>query len=134
MAYAVDFDNDGKIDLNNGADAIGSIANFLKKLGWNSKIPVATRVSYKGNRFTKYKTGLNQNYDRKDLKGIKPKSKDFFYNDKVYLLKLSRENYDELWYGTKNYKVISKYNRSVYYVMGVYQLAKEIRTAYLNQK
>lgn len=134
LAYGVDFDNDGKIDLNTSADAIGSIANFLKKHGWNHKIPVATRVSYKGKRFKKYKTGLKYKYKRVDLKGIKPKSKNFFYKQKVYLLKLSGENYDELWYGTKNFKVITHYNKSVYYAMAVYQLAKEIRREYLNFK
>ena len=33
--YAVDFDNDGRLDLaGSAADAIGSVANFLKEHGW----------------------------------------------------------------------------------------------------
>jgi membrane-bound lytic murein transglycosylase B len=133
-AYAVDFDKNGKIDLNSSADAIGSVANFLKKHGWNSHIPVATRVSYIGTRFSKYETGLKHKYNRIDLKGIKPKSEKFFYKNEVYLLKLSRKDYDELWYATKNFKVLTNYNRSVYYAMSIYQLAKEIRKEYLNSK
>ena len=40
-AYAVDFDKDGKIDLENSAiDAIGSVANFLKQHGWKTGKPV----------------------------------------------------------------------------------------------
>jgi len=36
IAYGVDADNDGKIDLwNNQADILASAANFLERLGWN---------------------------------------------------------------------------------------------------
>jgi len=39
--YAVDFDRDGRIDLSrNNADAIGSVANFLKQHGWRSGQPL----------------------------------------------------------------------------------------------
>ena len=37
--YAVDFDGDGKRDIwNTEADALASIANFLKALGWNDDL------------------------------------------------------------------------------------------------
>ena len=43
-SYAVDFDRDGRIDLSrNNADAIGSVANFLKQHGWKSGQPVQRR-------------------------------------------------------------------------------------------
>ncbi len=127
---AVDFNNDNKIDLNNEADAIGSIANYFKKSGWNRYLPVATRVSYKGKRFNSFKTGFKHKYKRSHLKGIKPKDKNFFYNNKVHLVKLDRKRFDELWYGTKNFYVITRYNRSNYYAMAVHKLAQEIRKKY----
>ena len=127
---AVDFNKDKKIDLSNEADAIGSIANYFKKSGWNKYIPVATRVSYKGKRFTKLKTGFKYKYKRSKLKGIKPKDKNFFYNNKVHLVKLNRKRFDELWYGTKNFYVITRYNRSSYYAMAVHKLAQEIKKNY----
>jgi len=127
---AVDFNKDGKVDLNNEEDAIGSIANYFKKSGWNRKIPVATRVSYRGKRFTKLKTGFKYKYKRSHLKGIKPKNKNFFYPRKVHLVKLDRYKHDELWYGTRNFYVITRYNRSNYYAMAVYQLAQKIKKEY----
>jgi len=40
--YALDFDNDGKTDLSGStADAIGSVANYLKVHGWEEGGPVA---------------------------------------------------------------------------------------------
>ena len=40
--YAVDFDEDGKIDIwNNTADAIGSVANYLAEHGWRAGAQIA---------------------------------------------------------------------------------------------
>jgi len=128
--YAVDFNNDGKIRISKVPDAIGSIANYFKKNGWRKNEPVGTRVTYKGNRFYGLKTGFNHRYNRRDLKDITPKG-DFPYKKKVMLIKLKREKYDELWYGTHNFYVITRYNHSDYYAMAVHQLAQKIKRTYL---
>jgi len=125
-AYGVDFNKDGKVSLQDPQDAIASIANYLKENGWRKDEHVATRVSYDGKRFKKYKTGYNKTYKRVELKGIKPKHGSWDYNDKVRLIKLSKSEYDELWYAAKNFYVITRYNQSAYYAMSVHQLAKEI--------
>jgi len=126
IPYGVDFDGDGLVRLQNPVDAIGSVANYLKKSGWRRGEPVATRVAYSGNRFKKYKTGYNKSYKRAALKGIRPKRK-WNYHDRVRLIKLVRAKYDELWYGAKNFYVITRYNHSSYYAMAVHQLAKGIK-------
>jgi membrane-bound lytic murein transglycosylase B len=46
------------------------------------------------------------------------------------LIKLEKEKYDELWYGTNNFYVITRYNHSDYYAMAVHQLAEKIKTQY----
>lgn len=124
-AYGVDFNDDGRITLQKPEDAIASIANYLKQNGWRKGEPVATRVGYQGMRFKAYETGYRKTYDRAQLKGIRPKKK-WDYSDKVCLVKLNREKYDELWYGAKNFFVITRYNHSAYYAMSVHQLATKI--------
>ncbi len=124
-AYGVDYNGDGKITLQRVEDAIASIANYIKLNGWRKGEPVATRVGYEGMRFNAYETGYRKTYHRAQLKGIQPKEK-WDYSDKVRLIKLNREKYDELWYGAKNFFVITRYNHSAYYAMSVHQLATKI--------
>ncbi len=125
-AYGVDFNGDGRVTLQRKQDAIASVANYFKKNGWRSGEPVATRVSYEGKRFRRYKTGYKKTYERKYLKGIAPKTW-WDYNGKVRLIKLEKKKYDELWYGAKNFFVITRYNHSAYYAMAVHQLAGKIK-------
>ena len=129
-SLAVDFNNDGKIRISTPVDAIGSIANYFKKSGWRKDEPVGTRVSYEGNRFYGLKTGYKHKYARRDLTNIKPRVY-FPYKKKVRLIKLEREKYDELWYGTHNFYVITRYNHSSYYAMAVHQLAQKIKKSYI---
>jgi membrane-bound lytic murein transglycosylase B len=131
-SLAVDFNNDGKIRISNPTDAIGSIANYFSENGWKKDEPISTRVNYEGNRFSGLKTGTKYKYQRKDLKDITPR-KYFPYKEKVMLIKLERETYDELWYGAHNFYVITRYNHSSYYAMAVHQLAKKIKNAYLKK-
>jgi len=121
-AYGIDFNGDGRITLQKQQDAIASIANYFKKNGWKKGEPVATRVKYEGLRFKSYKTGYTKTYWRKDLKGITPYYA-WNYKGKVRLIKLNKKKYDELWYGAKNFFVITRYNHSAYYAMSVHQLA-----------
>ena len=47
--FAVDFDDDGRIDLAaSPADAIGSVANFLAEHGWERDAPIAMTVEVAG--------------------------------------------------------------------------------------
>jgi len=131
-AYGVDFNGDGRITLQKPEDAIASIANYFKKNRWQTGEPVATRVSYAGTRFKAYKTGYKKAYNRASLKGIEPKEK-WDYKGKVRLIKLNKKEHDELWYGAKNFFVITRYNHSAYYAMAVHQLATKIRENFKNE-
>ena len=43
--YAIDYDNNGSIDLKNNRDAYASAANYLNKIGWKSGQPCFFRVN-----------------------------------------------------------------------------------------
>ena len=50
-AYAVDFDNDGHINIwSNPDDAIGSVASYFKRHGWVAGEPVVARAEVQGDR------------------------------------------------------------------------------------
>jgi len=129
MRFAVDFNSDGKTDLWDAEDAIGSVANYFAQNGWNSSIPkVTVRARYKGNRFKRLKTGYKTKYSLSRLKKryhIIPREK-FHPYGKVSLIKLPRGGYDELWLGSPNFRVITTYNHSTYYGMTAYELGEAI--------
>ena len=128
-AFAVDFNKDGKKQMNNVTDAIGSIAYYLKRHHWKKGQDVSVRARYEGNHFDALKTGYLHTYYRKNLEGIEPRE-EFNYSGKVSLIKLERNGYDELWYGGHNFYVITRYNQSSYYAMAVHQLAQRIKKSY----
>ena len=127
--YAVDFDGDQRIDLGNSVDdAIGSVARFLEQHGWQSGQPVAipaqvATVPEAG----LIEAGIRPTLKMADLreKGISAKAED---QDKVALIDLvSPGRTTEYWLGYENFYVITRYNRSSFYAMSVFQLAEEIR-------
>jgi len=130
IRFAVDFNHDGHKDLWDPEDAIGSIANYFSQNGWNASIPqVAVRAKYKGYRFRKLKTGYKTKYSLNKLQRkykIKPRKRFTPYSP-VSLIKLERGNYDELWLGSHNFRVITTYNHSSHYAMAVHQLAKTVK-------
>jgi len=130
LAFAVDFNNDGVTDLWNAEDAIGSIANYFAKNGWKRGLrEIATRAKYRGNRFKRLKTGFKTKYSQYKLRkryGIVARKK-LKYRGPVSLIKLPKYSYDELWFGTHNFRVITTYNHSTFYGMTVYLLGKAVK-------
>lgn len=130
LNFAVDFNHDGVIDLWNAEDAIGSIANYFYQNGWKRSLKdIAIRAKYKGSRFRRLKTGYKTKYSQYTLrKKFKITSRGkLHFKGKVSLIKLPKYNYDELWFGTHNFRVITTYNHSALYGMAVHQLAQAIK-------
>jgi len=130
--YAVDLDGDGHINLFNKADAIGSIANyFIKKGKWQPKLPVTIKTYYNQKRFYGLTTGHKTLYSQKHLYslGMRPSSDFKGYRGEVSLIKLSKYDRDELWWGTPNFRAITRYNPRDHYAMAVHQLSQAIRIA-----
>lgn len=130
LAFAVDFNGDGVTDLWNAEDAIGSIARYFAKNGWKRNLQeIVTRARYKGNRFKRLKTGFKTKYSQYKLrkKHKITARKKLRYKGPVSLIKLPKYSYDELWFGTHNFRVITTYNHSTFYGMTVYLLGQAVK-------
>lgn len=130
--YAVDFDNDGKIDLTNStADAIGSVANYLKSYGWEAGQLIVVPAVVNGSDYSAVLySGTPPAYTVEEIRkwGIAPQS-EAPGSHYAALIELENKGGNEHWLGFNNFHVITRYNRSVNYAMSVLQLAQEIRAA-----
>lgn len=130
--HAVDFDNDGRIDLlGSAADAIGSVAAFLSAHGWVSGGQVAIPAAIDGEPPRELiDAGIRPSFRRIQLEGmgLRPTA---LPNDKEFALidLVSPEGPTEYWWGFDNFYVITRYNRSSSYAMAVFQLSEAIAEA-----
>ena len=127
--YAVDFDGDQRIDLANSVDdAIGSVARFLEQHGWQTGQPVAIAAMTSGTPDAELlQAGLRPSLKVGDLadKGIRANIDPQATAALIDLVSPGKET--EYWLGFENFYVITRYNRSSFYAMSVFQLAEEIR-------
>lgn len=131
-AYAVDFDGDGHRDLwSNTADAIGSVANYFSRHGWEPGKPVVTRASVVRPRDGLGSKKMKPHRTVADYKrlGVSP-MKPFEDDAKATLIKLDGSDGHEYWLGLNNFYVITRYNHSPLYAMAVYQLSQAVASEY----
>jgi len=140
-AFGVDFDGDSRIDLQgSAADAIGSVARFLKEHGWQRGRPVFWRISGSarsrsaaqgkadGDPVPKHRLG--------DLvkAGLRPSvlasAVRVEKETKVLLVDLPTPGgATEYRIGFQNFYAITRYNRSFFYAMAVAELGRAVRLA-----
>jgi membrane-bound lytic murein transglycosylase B len=135
-AYATDFDGDGRIDLTGSPeDAIGSVANFLKIHGWETGGPVAVKV------------GADETASQSLLaEGILPRRRpqemaslgieipaDAPDAPAALIDLVTPDAPTEYWLGYRNFYVVTRYNRSSFYAMAVWQFAQTLRERKLQQ-
>ncbi|MDP2170976.1 MAG: lytic murein transglycosylase [Rhodocyclaceae bacterium] len=173
-AYAVDFDNNGRIDLvGSPADAIGSAANFLKEHGWEEGGPIAVAVKVGagpsqadlppvgGSELGLRARGANKvgaggtasdgsaalmgtAHEVLIAEGILPKRRPAEMagfgvevpaaapDAPAALIDLvTPAAPTEYWLGYRNFYVITRYNRSSFYAMTVFQFAETLQERYL---
>ncbi|HDZ56693.1 MAG TPA: lytic murein transglycosylase B [Pseudomonas xinjiangensis] len=132
QAFAVDFDDDGKVDIwNNPVDAIGSVANYFREHSWELGGAVAVPAKVSGDEFSKGLTiaeGLEARRTVGELKalGWQPERR-LDDETEVMAYEFDTGGQMEYWLGLNNLYVITRYNRSVMYAMVVHQLADLIR-------
>lgn len=128
--YAVDFDGDQRVDLSGSFnDAIGSVARFLEQHGWQAAQPIAVPARTAGvPERSLIEAGIQPRLKVADLvpKGIFAEADP---DSTVALIDLaSPDRETEYWLGFDNFYVITRYNRSSFYAMSVFQLAEQIRS------
>jgi len=134
LRYAVDFDGDGATDLRgNAADAIGSVANFLRRHGWQPGAPVQLRVRDPGNGHEPFvSTDPRPRHTLQELveAGVKLRSPRLPPDTLAVLLRLvTPERPAEYRLGLQNFFVLTRYNRSLFYALSVSDLADALRAA-----
>ncbi len=136
--YAVDFDGDQRIDLiRSTSDAIGSLARFLKLHGWQAQAPVAVPARLDGDPAALaalLAAGIKPATPLRDFapQGITALSTvtDLPAETPAALIDLvSPQQPTEYWIGFDNFYVITRYNRSSFYAMAVFELAEALRAA-----
>ena len=135
-AYAIDFDGDGLRDIwGNETDAIGSVANYFSRHGWQNNDEVVVQVEVEGDRLAGLaNSSLNLEHTVGELQslGLKLDLKQTggdadFASRKAALFRMELEDGSEYWLGLNNFYVITRYNRSRLYALAVHQLGQAIK-------
>lgn len=132
-SYAIDFDDDGVIDIwNNPVDAIGSVANYFKEHGWRAGEPVVFAAQASSDDlpidlFVQGRSGLKpeRTIGQFAEAGVKP-LQPIEAAAPATAMKFGLEDGFEYWLGLHNFYVITRYNHSAMYAMSVYQLSDRL--------
>ncbi|WP_426193744.1 lytic murein transglycosylase B [Massilia sp. DWR3-1-1] len=136
LAYGVDFDADGKIDLRGSpVDAIGSVANFLVQHGWRpapgQSAVYPAQVSASRAWEGMIGQGLKATYTPEQLSGAGVTVAAALPADTLFGLVDLQNGAEatEYWLASDNFFAITQYNRSYFYAMSVIDLGRTIRQA-----
>jgi membrane-bound lytic murein transglycosylase B len=131
--YAVDFDEDGHIDLGgNAADAIGSVAHYLAAFGWERDLPTYFRVAAPvdtTDRAVLLVPDIVPTFSADEMAArgaeLEPRAKD--HDGPLALVEL-QNGADAPSYvaGTRNFYAVTRYNWSSYYAMAVIDLGQAV--------
>jgi membrane-bound lytic murein transglycosylase B len=128
--YAVDFDNDGQVNLfDSMPDIVASVANYFVKHGWRPQAPIAGPLQLQQtNTVDQLKPGVKTDYQWSDFARHGLQSNTMLPADTpVALVQLEQSDHSEYWAGFQNFYVITRYNHSELYAMAVYQLSLLIK-------
>lgn len=126
--FAIDFDGDGRRDLWNPEDAIGSVANYFVNHGWRPGQPVVARARVNQTLPMTLEVGFPSNYGLTQLAALGIDTSGFPADQqRLSLLRLDIGSGYEYWIGFDNFYAITRYNHSTFYAMAVHQLAQALR-------
>lgn len=130
-AYAVDYDQDGRVELFEDGDALASIAHYLYKHRWQKDAPVMVEAKKTKKFKSKY---LSRRLKPKvkistwGKRGLKPTTKvNLSSTAKAAGLQYKEDDKKSYWLAFKNFYAITRYNQSRYYARVVHMLSQEIK-------
>jgi membrane-bound lytic murein transglycosylase B len=130
--YAVDFDASGAIDLSRSpADAVGSVANFLRQHGWRPGAPVLLPARVSGEGYRAFATGSVEPLHALGVlakAGVTPAGTAPAAGERAALIELAAPGAaSEFRLGLQNFYALTRYNRSAFYACAVHDLGEAIR-------
>lgn len=129
--FAVDFDGDDRIDLRNSVtDAIGSVARFLQQHGWQSAMPIAAPARVESDPAALLAMGIKPTTPLQALFKQGVIAEGDADRPAALIDLVTPDAATEYWVGFENFYVITRYNRSSFYAMSVFQLAESLREAH----
>ena len=129
-AYAIDFDGDGARDIwSNQTDAIGSVANYFFRHGWDGEGPIAVPVTVTDERADQFANqGLKPKRSIAELRKAGVEHVSLPDQTLAALFRLEGRGGWEYWLGLHDFYVITRYNHSHMYALAVVQLSAAVRS------
>jgi len=136
VRYAVDFDQDGRIDLfASPADAIGSVANYLKAFNWQPGLPTHYPVRFDAERLdldALLAPDILPTFSVASFqaKGAVLEGAALAHTGPLALVELQNGSEPPTYVaGTDNFYAVTRYNWSSYYAMAVIELGLAVEQA-----
>lgn len=132
--YAIDFDGDGRIDLDsNGADVVGSVAHYFAQFGWERDLPTHFAVTPPAelrDRALMLAPDIVPSFTAEQFaeRGAKLDDAGRAHAGPMALVMLQNGDGEPSYVaGTRNFYVVTRYNWSSYYALAVIELARALR-------
>ena len=132
--WAVDFDGDGRIDLNgSAADVVGSVAAYLAAHGWQRGMPIIFGVAPpvdSSARATLLQPDIVPSFTPEQMLalGAELDSAGRAHDGPLALVELQNgASAPSFVAGTRNFYALTRYNQSSYYAMAVIDLGQAVK-------
>jgi membrane-bound lytic murein transglycosylase B len=132
--WAVDFDGDGRIDLNaSAADVAGSVAHYLQAHGWQRGMPITYGVAPpvdSSARATLLQPDILPSFTPGQMLALGAELDDAGRAHEGPLALVELQNgpaAPSFVAGTRNFYALTRYNQSSYYAMAVIELGEAVR-------
>ena len=108
-------------------DAIGSVANYLARAGWQRGAPIVAQAATRPANAGQASDGVElvkpvADYEAAGVRPLDPVDGDL----KAVLMPFEDPDGSQYWLGFRNFHAITRYNRSPKYALAVAQLAQAV--------